>query len=242
MPKSEKDALAKKVQEACAKNDWKKAKTLLSCGAGTEAKGADGETALFKTAGAGGKDALSTAKLLIQKGADKAAVAKNGYSLLRHAAAKGNLDMVKLFVDKQCALVQGEAEALGKELLEEGVKWSVINDAQVKAYLTAGARTDVKNSNNETMLMDAASKRAKDFVQILLDHGADPQARGGNLGTTALYVAARSKNLELAVLIVEAGGGGKQKDAEGEEEWQTLLKEKGMKHVKQGPAWVLKKG
>lgn len=242
MSKAEKDVFAKKLLEACTKSDWKKAKTLLSCGVGTEAKDSNGETPLFKTVANGGKDAMGVMKLLIQKGANKDVTAKNGNGLLHCAATKGKVDVVKQLVEKKVALLKNEAEVLGKELLEDGVKWSVVDEARVQAYLIAGARMDLKNANNETMLMDAASKGAKDFVRLLLEHKADPQAKGGNLNTTALYVAARSKRPELAAIIVEAGGGTKALDPEGEDEWQSLLKSKGMVHVKQGTTWVLKKG
>lgn len=234
MTKSEKEVLSKKLLEACSKSDWKKAKMQILCGAGTEAKDAKGETPLFKVIAsakkAERKQWQEVMKLLIEKGANKAVAAKNGHGLLRCAAMQGKVNVVKLLVENKVALLKNEPEELGKELLEEGVKWSVIQESTVIAYFIAGARMDIKNANGETMLMDAASKGANNFVKLLLEHGADTQVKGGNLGTTALYVAARSKRVELCTWIVEAGGGTTEKDPEGEKEWQSLLKEKGLTH------------
>merc|ERR1719375_906075 len=102
--KVDKDALAKKLLEACAKSDWKKAKTLLACGAGTDAKDGNGETALFKTIAAGNKEAANTMKLLLEKGANATEKNKDGHSLLRIAASKGSLETVKTLVDNKVKL------------------------------------------------------------------------------------------------------------------------------------------
>ncbi len=59
-------------------------------------------------------------------------------------------------------------------------------------------------SQNQTALMWAASERHPEVVKVLVEHGADLQARTRK-GFTALHFAAREGDLESARLLLAAG-------------------------------------
>jgi ankyrin repeat protein len=54
-------------------------------------------------------------------------------------------------------------------------------------------------------LHDAALGGHRDLVALLLDHGADPEAREAESGSTPLYVAASMGRLEVVELLLARG-------------------------------------
>jgi len=80
------------------------------------------------------------------------------------------------------------------------------NAETAAALLDAGA--DVNQQSRESMriaaLHSACAARRLDLVQMLLSHGADPNARA-NAGLTPLHSAAGSGQVDLATLLLSAG-------------------------------------
>lgn len=56
-----------------------------------------------------------------------------------------------------------------------------------------------------TPLMDAVEQNHLEVVKVLLELGADVNARGADVGQTALRIAAGEGSLEMARVLVEAG-------------------------------------
>jgi uncharacterized protein len=78
--------------------------------------------------------------------------------------------------------------------------------AAAEALLAAGARADLRDRAHSawTPLMHAVHKRQTEAARVLLDHGADPNARGG-AGVTALIMSAAYGDTETVRLLLERG-------------------------------------
>src|SRR5882672_9102708 len=64
----------------------------------------------------------------------------------------------------------------------------------------------VGHYNGSTGLHSAAQRGHLDAVRLLLDHGADPNAREGGDNTYALHWAAAHRHLETVRALLDAGG------------------------------------
>ena len=78
--------------------------------------------------------------------------------------------------------------------------------AAAEALIAAGARVDLRDrrSASWTPLMHAVHKRQTGTARVLLDHGADPNARIGG-GVTALIMSAAHGDTETVGLLLERG-------------------------------------
>ncbi|MBO8138709.1 MAG: ankyrin repeat domain-containing protein [Desulfotomaculum sp.] len=74
----------------------------------------------------------------------------------------------------------------------------------VKLFVQAGMKTDVKDHNGNTALMLAALEGHKDTVKLLLEKGADVNEKN-NLGKTALFYAATEGHKEIVELLIDKG-------------------------------------
>ncbi|ORC93765.1 ankyrin [Trypanosoma theileri] len=77
----------------------------------------------------------------------------------------------------------------------------------VKELLLLGAEVNLKGSDNETPLYIACFNGKNDVALVLLDEGADIDARNGKYGETALHVAAHTGNCALIDILVERAAG-----------------------------------
>ena len=194
------------------------AKYLVEKGAKVSEKGPGGMTAL----GLACNKQLSKEFIsyLLDKGADPNAKDATGRTALLFVAGYGNLDTVRLLVEKGAdvnlnaggttpliiATVLGHAEIV-QFLIEKGAdanaKDSGFHQATplmsaagegfldiVKILLQGKAVLDDKDDNGITALMYAARQGRSDVVEYLLGKGANPNTRD-NTGTTALMLAAK---------------------------------------------------
>jgi len=76
--------------------------------------------------------------------------------------------------------------------------------AAVEALVTSGARTDLVDHRTTgwTALMHAVHKRQHQAARVLLDHGADPNARTRG-GVTALIMASAYGDTEMVRLLLD---------------------------------------
>lgn len=88
-----------------------------------------------------------------------------------------------------------------------------------RRLLEAGARADEKDPGGVTALMLAARNGGTETAKLLLEAGADPEARGGAGGAlggwSALDEAARGGHWEAARVLLEAGADPNARSASG---------------------------
>ena len=75
------------------------------------------------------------------------------------------------------------------------------NSALTRALITGGADVNVKMENEEFPLLIETLHGDQEFVQMLLERGAHPNAQGQD-GTTALWSAALYGRLEIARMLL----------------------------------------
>ena len=183
----------------------------------------DGATALHWAAHV---DDLTIADLLIRAGARAAVANDNGFTPLHLACINRSGAMVE-------RLLSAGADANAASLNGETVLMTCTRAGDpraVKALLVKGARVNVKEkAHNQTPLMWAAAQRHPEVTELLIEAGADINARSLTYpqtvvgeqtqrfgreelnytvlrgGTTPLLFAARSGDTESARLLLSAG-------------------------------------
>ncbi len=83
--------------------------------------------------------------------------------------------------------------------------WAAPNAAKARLLIAAGANVNTKSENGRTALLVAAGYPGTvDLLRLLLDRGADLNARDGT-GADALAFAVRSADVEVVRFLVERG-------------------------------------
>ena len=177
---------------------------LLENGANTEVKGKEKRTPIFAAAL---KGHYTTIKLLIEAGANVNARDENKQNLLLCLASaksekhvKVNSEVVDTLLDTNINVESRDkdgrtallwASALGKR-------------AFVMALLTCRKPVDVNAANDrgKTALHFAAGNNQSEIVQLLLQHGASPQARSDG-GWVPLHNAADKGHVEVLSLLLQ---------------------------------------
>jgi ankyrin repeat protein len=213
---------------------------LLDRGADTNAKETrQGQTALMWAAAEGHTDAV---RVMVAHGAEVRASSKGGYTPLLFAARTGDLELVRFFLTEGANVNEAAADGttalaiatvrshtrLAKFLLELGadpnkgpgftpLHWAAGNWSNSDT----AAEGTVRSDNTEWSPLEGLRGPAKrEFVKLLLEHKADPNARargnppqygsgparGGMLaGATPFFIAARAGDADVMRLLVEAG-------------------------------------
>jgi ankyrin repeat protein len=108
--------------------------------------------------------------------------------------------MKKIWVVAAFAVIAGTA---GAQAPTEAVQAIRNNDlAALKAAISKGAVLNVGDSRGTTLLMEAAAYGSPEAIKLLLDSGANPNAKN-QFGSTALTMAADQP--ETARMLVERG-------------------------------------
>ncbi|MEJ2171603.1 MAG: ankyrin repeat domain-containing protein [Woeseiaceae bacterium] len=203
--------------EAAKDGDRERVLFLLDSAVDVNAAKADGTSALHYAAH---RDDREIAGALMQSGANANAANDYGVTPLSLACTNRSADMVG-------ALLEGGADPDARLWNGESVLMTCARTGTadaVMALLVAGADPNAaESSQGQTALMWAANGGHSDIVQMLIEHGADVEAttiatvdRVPNTcricewkpspgGFTALMFAARSGDLETAMLLLEAG-------------------------------------
>ena len=181
-------------------------------------------------------------RLLVERGADVRTRSKAGFTPLLFAARTGNVELVQILLGAGAGINEEAADgttalavatirshiSLARHLLTKGadpnkgpgftpLHWAAGNWSNTDIVADAGARSD----NNEWSALEGLRGSTKrEFVKLLLDRGANPnaraqgnpprygagRARGGILaGATPFFVAARSGDAEVMRLLVAGG-------------------------------------
>ncbi|KAF3294821.1 hypothetical protein TWF132_002751 [Orbilia oligospora] len=131
-------------------------------------------------------------------------IKQRGITLLKIAAEKSNLEMVKLLLDEG---VNPDVRAPGCNGVPLIIAAEKSNWKMVKLLLDKGANPDTKSSRyNEAALIIAAKKSDWEIVKLLLDKGANPDPDpGSEYNEAALIIATKESNLEIAKLLLDKG-------------------------------------
>lgn len=189
--------------------DW-----LLANGADVNARAGDGNTALHVAAFVG---TAEIAGKLLDAGIDVGATNDDGQTVwqtlgLDWQTTKYIADMLQLPLDQ--ATVEAGRAALG-ELLEPHLAalgaediWLAVasgNADAVKSHVEAGADLEQRDDTGATMLTVAALLGYGDVTALLLEAGADVNARNYGNGATALLAASFLGQVEVVEMLLAAG-------------------------------------
>jgi ankyrin repeat protein len=179
-------------------------KALLTAKADVNKRNGWGGTALSWAAAWGNIDAL---RLLLDAGADAAAV----NAAFVDAAEDGHTDILRVLVDRKADVRKMGSEALGSAA---GSPIGRVTDGQlsdtVRFLLDIGVDVNASNKEGWTALLLAAEKGYSSVARVLLDRGANIEAKcdcpswdGG--GWTALMIAIKLGHNEVMQLLLDKG-------------------------------------
>jgi ankyrin repeat protein len=176
-----------------ATGDLIKVRLLLDRGAAVNAKTKDGDTALVTAARRGTLDAM---RLLIERGANPKTSSNAAVELLRIAYGDRPEERDIL---SSAGLSLSDVKQNGAPTL---AGYSVSNPEAIRVMLDLGASP---NPRGRFPLLGAAAFQGQvDTTRLLLDRGADANAKGQHGATPLMMaVAAPSPNLAVAALLLE---------------------------------------
>lgn len=145
---------------------------------------------------------VETAKMLMVSRASVNIVNEEGKGALHFAAASHNnaAEIVKVLLGR-CDPQLSDAD--GRTALHYAAERS--NESVALLLLRNGASPNTASHSGHVPLYLAAKAGSAKFVRILIEHGADVNARVGSEWSTALHVAAYGGDLEMAAVLVMTG-------------------------------------
>ena len=188
---------------------------LLSKGLSVEHPDARGSSPLHYAARAGRN---TTIKFLLKNGARLSVRDYDGYTAVHEAAKSGHEQTVKLLLDQGA-----EADTQSYDDNEATPLWLAVTNSHtaiVRILLDNNASANrpytrrTSGPYQTTLLHHAVCLKLVSMIPILLDHGADLEARDQDQNTP-LLCAARYANEETANLLVDKGADIEARDAEG---------------------------
>ncbi len=143
---------------------------------------------------------MTTAQRLIKRGAPVDAADDAGSSALMYAAIYSDLATMRLLLEKGAD--PNHADQAGATAL----MWSIPDEAKVRLLVARGANVNAVSSvTRRTALLIAAGRPgAAGIVKLLLEKGADPQARD-KLGATTVVRAAFDGDPESMKMLIAQG-------------------------------------
>lgn len=144
-------------------------------------------------------------RVLLGLGAHPNLPEKDGTTALHYAAKSGNADMLDALLEHPRIIVDARDEDSVTPLMTAaryGHAHAIEKLAAKKADVAAEDR------HSKTALMTAAHADKPDAVRALLKHGAQPNAKSGSGGYTALHFAVSRSNYAAVVALVQGGADG----------------------------------
>ncbi len=132
---------------------------------------------------------------------------------LHLAVSEGFLEIAEMLIEHGADV---NAEAIGGlRAVHLAVTGENRTEEMVSVLLEAGASVDAEASTGITALHIAAGEDSVEIVQLLIDEGADVNARGFAAGVTALHQAALFGRAENARILLENGADVNARDSGG---------------------------
>ena len=154
-------------------------------------------------------------QVLIDAGADIETKNENGRSPLLRASVSGKIAVVKMLVEAGADVCVTDNE--GDSCLTLAA-WS--EHTETVRYLVGLKDVDVNHAENDgdTALHFAVQEGHGDVVQVLIDAGADLEAKNKDdeQGRSPLLLASVEGHLDIVKMLVEAGAGVRVTDNEGD--------------------------
>lgn len=210
---------------ACKEGDREKARELIDRGADVNAIDKGGQTTVMCAIHAVDID-IGLIDDLIDRGADVNAKDSKGMSALRYAILKKRRYAAKKLIDRGADV--HERDENGDTLLKEvcatvfeeknmgkGYIWGDPGGL-VEKLVTNGVNINerVVKSNGKTLLIATCEEGNIELAKILIDRGADINARDAD-GGTALIEACKKGNIELAKILIDNGANVNARDMYG---------------------------
>ena len=155
-----------------------------------------------RLANAAMQDDVDAVHALIAQKADVNAAQGDGMTALHWAALKDDLDIAKMLL---AAGANVKATTRIESLTPLHMACTDGSASMIEALLKAGADPNESTSNGTTALMTAATAGNPDAVKMLLDHGADVNAKENSHGETALMFAAAGDRAAVVRLLAARG-------------------------------------
>ncbi|MBQ4875143.1 MAG: ankyrin repeat domain-containing protein [Rickettsiaceae bacterium H1] len=171
-------------------------------------------------------------KILLDNGADINAKNMEGntvldYALIRSEEKNNDVGIVDFLIAKG-------VEIDGNQKIEMFLRWAARkNECDIARKLLRIKRIKINDpdDNDRTALMLAALNGHKEIVELLLQHGADFDAKDKE-GKTALMLSLLRRNMDIAKLLLQHGANVDAKDKEGKTALIVAAKNGNMEVVK----------
>jgi ankyrin repeat protein len=190
------------LHAATANSQWsaKVAELLISKGADIYARTTEGITTLHEAASGGNRETL---ELLIEKGLDVNATDKHGMTPLHWAVEFGQYNQEEIV---ELLIAAGAQVWIDNRAGISPLEESLITDNQTIANLLVRCiDINTPDDSGNTPLHRAVRKNNVKLVKILIEHGANVNAKDKQ-GDTPLYVAANYvRNKEIVNLLMTEG-------------------------------------
>ncbi len=187
------------LRQAIADGDVTRVRTLIEAGADIHYRiGINYDALLDAVFGsASGKVLLELISLLIQQGVELSAVTAYGQSALKDLSMAGHFDAVRLLLDAGADRTQ-----LAWTPLIEAVALGSLDDVQ--AVLAEKPDLEARDGWSRTAWLVALLIGDSEKAFLLLEHGADPRARG-NCGAPPVFYAIHGHHPEMLRRLLRGG-------------------------------------
>ncbi len=144
--------------------------------------------------------AISTLKLLIEKGIDIKVIDNNGYDAFLYAVELNLNDVTKLLIEKGTDIKRKNKE--GQNAL---IICSKVGNYEIaKLLIEKGLKVNTVDNEGITPLIEAVSAGKIELVKLLIEKGADVNAKKAS-GQTALQISKACENMEMTDLLIKSG-------------------------------------